>query len=261
MPGAIRSSTPAPMGSFRPRRHLPGSGGFTLQALVMPTTPGKGRQGVLGTWSETGHTGASLIVGDDGAAGLAVGDGIASAFVTTGVAMVARAWYRLAASFDPATGEVRLVQEPVDGGHGVRVTRRLTLDPVERPGQLLMAAWHRAHPDGRGTHAGCFNGRIEAPRVAARALSEDEISIAQNTPGDGAVRDAIIAAWDFSRDIDGEAAGRCLGQRSPRRDGAPAPARRARLRLERHRDELAPCAGRIRRHPLPRRRPLRRRLG
>ena len=51
------------------------AGGFTLQALVMPTTPQNGRQGILGTWSESKHTGASLIVGDDGSAGLAMGDG------------------------------------------------------------------------------------------------------------------------------------------------------------------------------------------
>ncbi len=48
--------------------------GFTLQALVMPTTPGKGRQAILGTWSESEHGGASLIVGDDGSAGLVLRD-------------------------------------------------------------------------------------------------------------------------------------------------------------------------------------------
>ncbi|MBT6204245.1 MAG: hypothetical protein P8Q36_13720 [Alphaproteobacteria bacterium] len=76
------------------------AGGFTLQALVMPTTPENGRQGLLGTWSQSEHRGASLIVGDDGAAGLVIGDGKASVFVTTGVPMVKRAWYRLIASFD-----------------------------------------------------------------------------------------------------------------------------------------------------------------
>src|SRR5690606_30228487 len=157
------------------------SASATLQVLVMPTTPEKGRQGLLGTWSETTHTGMSLIVGDDGALGFVAGDGRASTFVTTGVPLVGRAWYRLAASFDAETGAVVLIQEPLAGGHAVTVTRHLTLDPVPRPGPFLMAAWHRDHPDGRGRHAGCFNGRIEAPRAAARALSAEEIALAHSS--------------------------------------------------------------------------------
>ncbi len=180
------------------------SDGFTLQALVMPTTPEKGRQGILGTWSESEHRGASLIVGDDGSTGLVVGDGKASAFVTTGQPMVKRAWYRLAAIYDPSHGDVLLVQEPLDGGH--RVERRVTLplDCSGRAGALLMAAWHCAHDDGRGYHGGCFNGRIEAPRIAGRAFSPEEIVLAQACPGSSAVAGAMIAAWDFSCDIAGE---------------------------------------------------------
>ena len=169
---------------------------LTLQALVMPTTPDKGRQAILGTWSASSHTGTSLIVGDDGALGLIAGDGRASTVVTTGVPMVARAWYRVSASFDAATGTAVLRQEPLDGGHGVCVRRALTLDPVGRDGPLLMAAWHNAHADGRGQHAGCFNGRIEAPRLSSRALDAAEIA------GDGG--GAVVAAWDFSRGISGE---------------------------------------------------------
>ena len=71
-------------------RHFAHGGAFTLQALVMPTSPAKGRQGIVGTWSGSEHAGASLIVGDDGAAGLVAGDGRASVFVTTGEPMVPR---------------------------------------------------------------------------------------------------------------------------------------------------------------------------
>jgi len=186
---------------------VPPSPGFatasvTLQALVMPTTPDKGRQALVGTWSETSHTGMSLVVGDDGAAGFIAGDGRTSTVVTTGVPMVARAWYRLAASFDAASGAVVLTQAPLDGGHGVTTVRHLALDPVPRQGPFLMAAWHRVHGDGRGHHAGCFNGRIEAPRIAGRALAADEIAMAQADPV--ALGGAVVAAWDFARDIASE---------------------------------------------------------
>jgi N,N-dimethylformamidase len=178
--------------------------GFTLQATVMPTTPDKGRQGILGTWSETEHRGASLIVADDGSAGLVVGDGNASVFVSTGQRLVKRAWFRLAASYDAASGEVVLIQDPLGGGHRVVRRTRLPLDHAGRPGPLLMAAWHCAHADGRGYHAGCFNGRIEAPRIAAQALSIDDIGAAHAAQPSSGVVDALLAIWDFSRDIPGE---------------------------------------------------------
>jgi N,N-dimethylformamidase len=180
------------------------SDGFTLQALVMATTPENGRQGIIGTWSQTEHTGASLVVGDDGAAGLVVGDGKASVWITTGVPLVKRAWYRLAASYDRTSGSAVLVQEPLDGGHGTTRTVALPVEPTGRAGPLLMAAWHHEHDDGRGYHAGCFNGRIEAPRLAGCALEGEAIALAQADPRAGAVRDAIIGAWDFSQDISGE---------------------------------------------------------
>ncbi|MBN35222.1 MAG: N,N-dimethylformamidase [Rhodospirillaceae bacterium] len=180
------------------------AGGFTLQALVMPTTPSKGRQGLLGTWSETEHCGASLIVADDGSAGLIVGDGKASTLVSTGASMVPRAWYSLAVSYDPAGNTVTIRQTPLDGGRSVEITKTLLLDPAGRTGPLIMAAWHRAHPDGRGVHAGCFNGRLEAPRIVTRCLDAADVSRVQSDPLAGSVRDDVAAAWDFSRGIDGE---------------------------------------------------------
>ncbi len=176
--------------------------GFTLQALAMPTTPGKGRQGIVGTWSESAHTGVSLVVGDDGAAGLVAGDGAASVWITAGAPMAARAWYRLAACVDAANGTVTLIQEPLAGGRRVERTADLPLDPAACEGPLLMAAWRR--DDGGGRHAGCFNGRLEAPRVASRALDAAEVALAEADPGADAVRDTIVAAWDFAQDIPGD---------------------------------------------------------
>ncbi len=182
--------------------HLVPAGAFTLQALVMPTTPQMGRQGIIGTWSESDHTGASLIVGDDGAAGLVAGNGHASVVATTGEAMVAGAWYRIAAILDPEAGTMRLFQQALDTGLPVLRRIAVAFPPVLRETRWLMAAWHRDAGDGRGYHAGCFNGRIEAPRVACRAFTPDEVIIAEARPAAPSVRDAILAAWDFSRGID-----------------------------------------------------------
>ena len=64
---------------------------FTLQVLVWPTRPGKGRQALLGTWSETARTGVGLGLGERGALALRLGDGSRVDEVSTGVAPVKRA--------------------------------------------------------------------------------------------------------------------------------------------------------------------------
>src|SRR3954470_21842655 len=78
-------------------------GSFTLQAMIWPTLPGRGRQAIMGTWSETLSAGFGLALDEAGALQVRVG----SARVT-GEVLQARRWYFVAASFDAGTGAVRL---------------------------------------------------------------------------------------------------------------------------------------------------------
>ena len=172
------------------------SEGFTFQALVMPTTPGSGRQALMGTWSDTEQSGASLIIAEDGSLGFVGGDGHRSAMLSTGVPMTRRAWYRVAAVFHADRQEVTLHQQPWKGGKAVNFTAPLGLVPAARTESFLFAAWHHAHDDGRGYHAGCFNGRIEAPRVAGRPLDDTDLARAADNLPHG-----TAAAWDFATDI------------------------------------------------------------
>ena len=48
---------------------------FTLLVLVWPTTPQRGRQGLIGRWSELEARGFGLFLDEHGAAELCVGDG------------------------------------------------------------------------------------------------------------------------------------------------------------------------------------------
>ena len=176
-----------------------GPEGFTLQALVMATTPGVRKQGLLGTWSETGQTGASLILAEDGSLGFVAGDGGRSAMVSTGVPLSRRAWYRVAAVFDAASQTVTLHQAPLNGGKPHTTTVPLALKPAPAAGKFLMAAWHHDHTDGRGYHAGCFNGRLEAPGALSRPMGENDL---WRDTGD--LPCSVTASWDFSLDIGGE---------------------------------------------------------
>ena len=203
-----------PIGSFaavpvHPALALAGS--FTLAAYVLPTTPAKGRQALVGTWCEASQTGYGLEIDDAGALALRLGAGAGHvAAVSTGVALVRRRWHLVAASYDAMRDAVTLWQEPL-AGHDVLVDRPVTvtrgalLQPGGSGGPLTFAAWRAGPADGPSAWGGLrfachFNGRIDRPRLAGAAL--DRVGIARlldDPPGPD-----VIGAWDFAHDIPSE---------------------------------------------------------
>ncbi len=238
---------------------------FTLQALVWPTRPGKGAQALLGTWSEATRAGAGLALDERGALTLRLGDGSRVEVVTTGVPLAERRWYFVAASFDAASRAVHLWQEPVaDRTFGVagalHVERSVTIAPRPAPGPFLMAAWQAGGREGRAPTGAHFNGKLDRPRVANRALTRAEIGALVEGPRPVGLETAVVAEWDFAADIGSER----VTDRSPNRlhgETVNLPARA----MTGHNWTGAEMdwttgARAVRRHPLPRRRPLRRRL-
>ena len=97
---------------------------FTLQAYIFPTTPDKGKQGILTKWNETNSSGYGLFVDDDGCLCLMIGDGDGQVFkISSEKKLMRKVWYLIAASFDAETGKVILYQEPTvtptNGGLGM----------------------------------------------------------------------------------------------------------------------------------------------
>src|SRR5262249_25338232 len=77
------------------------TGGVTLQAWVMPTTPGKGPQGLLGKWSGSDSSGYLLAIDDGGDLVLWLGNGKERvARVRSAVPLAPDTWSFVAASFD-----------------------------------------------------------------------------------------------------------------------------------------------------------------
>ncbi len=191
---------------------------FTLQALVWPTRPGKGRQALLGTWSEATRTGVGLGLDERGALSLRLGDGGRVEEVGTGVPLAERRWYFVAASFDAASRTVHLCQEPVaDWTFGVagavHVERTSAIAPRPGPGPLLLAAWIGGEAKGRVVAGGHFNGKLDRPRVANRALTRAEMGALVDGPRPVGLETAVVAEWDFSLDISSER----IVDRSPNR--------------------------------------------
>ncbi|MEQ8493847.1 MAG: LamG-like jellyroll fold domain-containing protein [Gammaproteobacteria bacterium] len=179
--------------------------GFTVQAWLWPTLPGRGRQAVIGTWDETTGRGWGLQLDAQGAPALVLGDGERRVVVSTGVALRERAWTLLSASYDAGTGRVVVIQRPLDtDAYRDRAAHRAETCDIApaRGGALRLAAWHAA--DAPPHHAaGHYNGKLEAPLLARRALRDAEVEALLASGGSCDFGDELVARWDFSEDIAG----------------------------------------------------------
>jgi len=184
---------------------LDGISSFTLQAMIWPTTPLKGRQALMGKWCEKTQTGLCLFIDEKGATNLCLGDG--SGAVETlgaGTAMIGREWYFVAASFDAHSKEMRIFQEPLADcpGVGEAASSQASIKlaaPGTNSAQFVMAA-QRQEPDGKAMSAH-FNGKIDSPRLLKRALSRSEMAMLAGDPIPETLESDILGWWDFSRDI------------------------------------------------------------
>ena len=172
---------------------------FTVQAWVFPTTPDKGPQGLIANWDPETASGFALTIDDTGAAAMRLGDGNGGvATVSTGKALAARRWHLVAATYDAGAGELVIVQDfmgpQLEASTSARATAAVGFEPVLTSALPLTMA---AMPD----TGGFFNGKLDRPRLVGRALSRAE-STALAWDALPHERDtAVIAAWDFSRDI------------------------------------------------------------
>ncbi|MCW3476147.1 LamG domain-containing protein [Limobrevibacterium gyesilva] len=191
------------------------AGSFTLCAHVFPTTPAKGRQAVMGTWCEASQTGFGLEIGEDGALAFRVGAGPGRvARISAGAKLSARRWYFAAAAFDAERGMLTLWQEPLSD-HDFHPEQPVVASApaAVRPaagGALTFAAWSTGPADGPSCwgglgFAGHMNGRIDAPRLASGALDRAAIGVLAASPLAASLAACLMGAWDFSRDMSGDA--------------------------------------------------------
>ena len=134
-------------------------GSFTVQAMIWPTTPGKGEQGIVTKWDPRRRTGFALIVDDGGSVALSLGmaDGTVET-VSVDKPLLERHWYLAAASYDagdgPGHGPSGAAPALRAGGrrrHGDAHAgaRRGQHRRAHRHGRHLQAAAEGAHAGGR----------------------------------------------------------------------------------------------------------------
>ncbi len=208
---------------------------FTLQAYIFPTTPDKGRQGIITKWVESTQCGYGLFIDDQGCLSVEIGDGKGQVMrLSSDKKLILKVWYLAAVTFDAKSGRVTLYQEPVvtrtNGGLGmsllhpaeettarVEATNSLIAGANDAP--LLMAASTLRERSGRtifGAHyrearepvelpeqTHVYNGKIDRPRVCHEALSKSEIEAlaAGFQACSGELRTRVAGAWDFHANI------------------------------------------------------------
>jgi N,N-dimethylformamidase len=196
---------------------------FSLQAYIWPTLPDHGRQAIMGTWSETLACGFGLMLDASGALELRLGGGKGDVTVlASGVPLLTRKWYFVAASFDAGSGIVRLHQELLADktmAHRAPIEKQAAAEGKLKagPGPFLFAAWHAGEHGDRPLTGGHFNGKIDRPLLANRALDRAEMALLAGGGVPAGLEAAVVARWDFARDISTET----IRDASPNRlDGA-----------------------------------------
>ena len=200
------------LGSFvrvaDPDGRLAPSGPFTLWAYIWPRTPADGRQGILTRWQSADGSGFALGIGEKGGLEFRVGDGAGNTgSLSADIPLIARQWYLVAASYDPASGEATLYQEPIENRYNNLLSKivplprschasaRLAVEPAAADADFMWAATGDREA-ARGAFASqLYNGKIDRAGVAGSVLSRDALDRAREAGGAPAP-DAVIASWD-----------------------------------------------------------------
>jgi N,N-dimethylformamidase len=178
---------------------------FTVQILAWPTRLASGAQALFGNLSSGTRLGFELGIDSNGALCLRLGNGSTVSEYSTGVPLAERRWHLLAASFDAGSRRIELIQQPLAAHGFARASdapgrETAAFAPRASSDPLLIAARHGASDDGAapGAH---FNGKLEAPRLASRALTRPEIERLVGEPLRAELQSALLGAWDFSQAI------------------------------------------------------------
>ncbi|SMH26489.1 N,N-dimethylformamidase beta subunit family domain-containing protein [Mesorhizobium australicum] len=179
---------------------------FTVQVMAWPTTPGTRRQSLISLWDVATKSGFVLGIDEAGALSLRIGDGSGKVEqVSSGKPMLSREWYLAAASFDAASGTVCLYQQPM-AEYGLtddraEVSTTTAVKPGRVRGPLMMAGCRGGELKGRIRAADKYNGKLDSPILSNVPLSRLQIEQALAGTLPDRLASAILARWDFAREI------------------------------------------------------------
>jgi len=156
---------------------------LSLSALVWPSLPAKGTQGVIQLKDSATGAGFALVIGPDGAQAV-IGD----QSLTTGKTFRKWTWYRVWATLDTVNGTLNVGQSLIGPASMIDDEGEASATLASTPGtafdRALVGALDAERRDGH------FNGKIERPSIHEGA------STTTSDP-----QRPALASWDFSRDM------------------------------------------------------------
>jgi N,N-dimethylformamidase len=182
---------------------------LTLQAWIYPTKPrSRNAQGIVSKWSPRQEAGFGILLGPEGDLQLWIGGGPGEGYqLSTNSPLKAEHWYFIAATLDTQARRACLVQHPVESVGLGETDAVVEVDvpagtPAASSSPLLIAAISgETRDDERFVVAGLYNGKIDRPRLFARALDAAQISALRDGVEPREVDgEHLLAAWDFAAD-------------------------------------------------------------
>ena len=172
-------------------------GSFTIQMWIRPTTPAKPVQTLV---SAVGVDGAGFAVRlTNGRLTIQLGRTPTVAILQKRV--TSQTWYSVSVVYDRPRGKVRVALEASElTATRLSAVGTLPLQGSARSGGADVLIGAEQLSAGRTCEVGNFyNGKIDTPKIYARALSENELESLRDGTAD--IPDGLLASWDFAQDI------------------------------------------------------------
>ena len=189
-PGRHQETHTGSYGQIAPSPALDVEDGLTIQAWIWPTTPELEEAQGLVTRLADGR-GFGLFV-ESGAVTLRLGD----RKLTTAAGLTPKRWHFVAGTFDAASGEATVEWRLLESAQWAERNSETMTATVDASGLPLILAAGGLLAVGKPAAGQCFNGKLERPRLFARALAPAELdSLADDA--DPLDVPGLAAAWDF----------------------------------------------------------------
>ena len=190
---------------------------FSVSLYFQPTTAHKGRQYLLSRWNQKTEQGWAVILNEKGCPTLLLGDGGGRTLeLSTHMLAADGIWTYVAVSFDAQTQQCQIFTSRASKTGNTLLDwpfrRSLTVPENFAPAQsgpLRMGAAHNGPGNGqRARPTGCFNGKIERPRLFSGVPKQqgyrtqgDELLALGALPLGPEQAECLLADWDFSEGI------------------------------------------------------------
>src|SRR5699024_2795908 len=185
---------------------------FSLQAMILPTTVGNGKQAILSKWDPENELGFGLFIDDGGCLSLWIGDARGTVEkLTMDKTLIDGCWFFVGASFDAATGMMSIFQEERISKTNGRFSSTYNMDSFNKEeikkveikpeadnhAAFVIGSVLDQKADKKTFPLYKYNGKIERPILHNQALTKQEMAEQLEQPSGS----SVVGAWNFSKGI------------------------------------------------------------